>query len=237
MKLQKQLQTKISIMSGEWKIVGDLLMPEADTPAPVVILLNQAAGNRMVYSELATLLAKQGIGSLRIDLRGHGESINLGRFVPGEGISILKDTENDISAAYIWITLNNNVDPRHIGFVGASYSGEAMMEAGRINGYGAAYVALSPGSLSGDSIAAIDRENLPWLLVVSRQDPYLPKIVQAFREESHDAELMELGGKEHGTDLLETKAGLAEHIAVWLRHKLVDKYIDDRPEDGSATRE
>ena len=227
MNSQKQPQTRTSIMSGEWNIIGDLLMPEIETPVPVVILLNQAAGNRIVYSELANHLAKQGIGSLRIDLRGHGESINIGRFIPEKGVSILENTEHDITAAYQWITSNTRVNPRRVGFVGASYSGEAMMQSGRINGYGTAYVALSPGSLSGDSIAVIDHEKLPWLLVVARQDPYLLKIVQAFREKSHSAELLELGGKEHGTNLLEEKPELAEYIAIWLRYNLIDKYIDD----------
>jgi len=220
MNIQDQTLEKVTIESGEWNIVGDLLLPAAAAPVAVVILLNQAAGNRIVYSELANQLARYGIGSLRIDLRGHGESINCGRFIPEEGVSILSGTENDVATAHAWVKKDKRVDPNRIGFVGASYSGEMMMKSGRIAGYGAAYVALSPGSLSADSIAAIDREILPWLLVVTRQDPYLTKIIQALRDESHTAELLELSGAEHATDLLITKPGLAEHIAMWFRYKL-----------------
>jgi len=223
MTIQKQTSERVTIESEEWNIVGDLLLPDAAAPTAIVILLNQAAGNRTVYSELADQLAKYGIGSLRIDLRGHGESINCGRFIPKEGASILSGTEHDVAAAHAWIKKDKRVDPNCIGFVGASYSGEMMMQSGRIAGYGAAYVALSPGSLSGDSIAAIDRENLPWLLVVTRRDPYLTKIVQALREESQTAEFLELSGTEHATDLLVTKSGLAEHITLWFRHKLSDE--------------
>lgn len=55
------------------------------------------------------------------------------------------------------------------------------MEAGRQHGFEAAYVGLSPGSLSDASIAAIDRERLPWLLVVSRDERYLKRVEQASR--------------------------------------------------------
>lgn len=95
------------------------------------------------------------------------------------------------------------------------------MQSGRSIGYGAAYVALSPGSLSEASISDIDHKNLPWLLVVSRQDPYLTKIVQALRKKSRSAEFLELSGKEHATDLLEAKPELTEYIALWFRYNLV----------------
>lgn len=226
MTIKKQTSERVTIESGEWNIVGDLLLPETTEPVAVVILLNQAAGNRTVYRELADQLAKYGIGSLRIDLRGHGESTNCGHFLPEEGVSILSGTEHDVAAAHTWIKKDKRLDPNRIGFVGASYSGEMMMQSGRITGYGAAYVALSPGSLSGDSIAAIDRENLPWLLIVTRRDPYLAKIVQELREESQTAEFLELSGTEHATDLLSTKRGLAEHISLWFQYKFVHQKIE-----------
>lgn len=90
MKMQNQIQERITIDSGGWKLIGDILLPDTITPVPVVILLNKAAGNRTVYGELSAHLLKNGIGSLQIDLRGHGESINRGRFTPEEGTLILK---------------------------------------------------------------------------------------------------------------------------------------------------
>jgi hypothetical protein len=73
------------------------------------------------------------------------------------------------------------VDPARLAVVGSSYSGEAMMEAGRATGWAAAYVGLSPGSLSDESIAAIDRERLPWLLVVCRDERHLKEVEKALR--------------------------------------------------------
>lgn len=217
---QEQTTERITIESGEWKIVGNLTLPKAATPLAAVILLNKAAGDRTAYTALADQLARYGIGSLRIDLRGHGESINRGRFVPTEGTAILKDTERDIAAAHEWLRKDKRVDAARIGFVGASYSGEMMMQAARINGYGAAYVALSPGSLSDESIAAIDSERLAWLLIVSRHERHLTEVVKALRAQSRSAEFLELSGTEHATRLLAAHPDLAERIAVWFRYKL-----------------
>ena len=70
-------ETRVTITSEGWTLSGDFT-PGAPGRAPAVLLLNGAARDRSAYSSLARLLAVRGIGSLRIDLRGHGESINLG---------------------------------------------------------------------------------------------------------------------------------------------------------------
>jgi len=210
---------RVTIESGGWRIVGDFVVPHAGAPTAAVVLLNQAAGDRAVYVELADQLARCGIASLRLDLRGHGESTNLGRFDPRAGTSILDGSEQDIVAAVTFVTHDRRIDPGRIGFVGASYSGELMMEAARLTKFGAAYVALSPGSLSDASITAIDREHIPFLLVVSRHERHVAEVVQAVRNQSRMAELLELNGNEHATDILVTHRGLAEIIAVWFRQQ------------------
>lgn len=217
---QKQTNERVTILSGEWKLIGDFVLPQSDTPMAVVVLLNKAAGDRTAYVHLSEQLSKQGIGSLRIDLRGHGESTNLGRFVPTEGTTILKDTERDVAAVHEWLRKDKRVDPKRIGFVGASYSGESMMQAAKISGYGAAYVGLSPGSLSEESITLIDRERLTWLLVVARHERYLTEVAKTFREKSKTGEFLELSGTAHATDLLDSHRDLAERLAVWFRNKL-----------------
>ncbi len=211
---------RVTIASGDWRLVGDLVVPRTDAPVAAVILLNQAAGDRTAYEGLADDLGRAGIASLRVDLRGHGDSTNLGRFVPGEGVEILRDTYLDVVRVQEWLQRDARVDPRRIGFVGASYSGEAMMQAARATSYGKAYVGLSPGSLGDESIAAIDRERLPWLLVVSRNERYLTEVAQAFRAGSRTAEFLELAGTDHATDLLAAHPDLAGRIAAWFQHRL-----------------
>lgn len=211
---------RIVLESGDWRLVGDLVMPVASSPMPAVILLNRAAGDRRPYAELADQLARLGIASLRLDLRAHGESINRGRFVPSEGIAILEGSEKDVIAAHEYLRRDARVDPARIGFVGSSYSGEVMMQAARASRYGAAYVGLSPGSLSDESIAAIDSIPLPFLLVVARHERHLVEVAKAFREQSRMGEFLEVSGTEHATGLLTDHPDLAERLAVWFRSRL-----------------
>ena len=77
-------EVRVVVPNDGWELVGDLRLPASQQAAPAVLMLNKAADDRTVYEALAVHLANKGVASLRLDLRGHGESINLGRFVPYE---------------------------------------------------------------------------------------------------------------------------------------------------------
>jgi dienelactone hydrolase len=218
-------ETRVTVDSDGWQLVGDLVRPgEGRGAIPAVLLLNRAAGDRTVYVDLAMQLARRGIASLRLDLRGHGESVNLGRFVPGEvpRSPMIWDAERDVWAAYQFLGSLEGIDGERIGIVGASYSGEEMAEAGRLHGYARAYVALSPGSFSDESVDGIDASGVPWLLVVSRDEAYLQEITAAVRARSVTVSMEILPGRGHATGLLEEHPELAEQIAVWFERYLVD---------------
>lgn len=211
---------RVTLTSDGWLLAGDFVLPDRGAPGPAVLLLNKAAGTREAYREMAEELARVGIASLRLDLRGHGESINLGRFVPAEGTEILEGSDRDVVAAVHWLAGRPEVDGGRIGVTGASYSGEAMMIAAETTGYAAAYVGLSPGSLSDDSIAAVEHHCVPWLLVVSRHERYLGPVVDAVREQSRTIELLELSGTMHATNLLASHPDLPARLALWFRQRL-----------------
>ncbi len=215
-------QARVVIPNDGWELVGDLIIPESDDAVPAVLMLNKAAGDRWAYSKLAEQLSKRGVASLRLDLRGHGESTNRGRFVPGERerSPMIWDSEVDVIAAHEYLKAQNGIDALRIAIVGASYSGEEMAEAGRINGYAQAYVALSPGSFSDESIAAIDTSGVPWLFIVSRDERFLREITASVREQSRTVELGIVPGTRHASDILEAHPHMAERIAVWLAHQL-----------------
>ena len=218
-----QVDQLVRIESDGWILVGNLLVPGVHEPPPAVLMLNQAAGNREAYDRLARELASRGIGSLRLDLRGHGESTNLGPFVPGE-LSMdpkIWDAERDIIAALGFLKQNPNIDSTRIAVVGASYSGEEMAEAGRLSGYEDAYVALSPGSFSDDSIGGMDASGQPWLFVVSAEERFLQEITAEVRSRSRTVELIILPGSAHATDLLSAHPSLPARIAVWLETVLL----------------
>jgi len=215
---------RISVHSEGWELIGDLQIPKIPKRVPAVLLLNKAAGNRHVYHEMAGHLTERGIASLRLDLRGHGDSTNLDRFVPYESDEateiMIWDSEADVIAAHEFLKSHPQIDPDRIAIVGASYSGEEMAEAGRISGFAQAYVALSPGSFSEESIAAMDASGVPWLFVVSRHERHLTDIAANVQSTTKSVEIVYLPGDAHATRILESRHDVAERVAVWLASRL-----------------
>lgn len=212
-------ETRVVLESDGWRLVGDLRIPAGEGRFPAVTLLNKAAGDRTAYEELARLLAERGIASLRLDLRGHGESTNLGRFTPGDS-EMLVGSERDVATAHEYLRSHSRIDADRLGVVGGSYSGEMMAVAGREHRYAQAYVALSPGSFSEESLAAIDPSGIPWLFVKSENERYLRGFETEVRELSESAEILILPGSAHATDLLAEHDELAGRIASWLADRL-----------------
>lgn len=215
-------ETRVEIESDGWKLIGDLLIPSDKDSLPIVLMLNKAMGDRKVYKELANELAKKGIASLRVDLRGHGESINLGEFVPGEIPlnPLIWDSEQDVISLHKYLENHSLINSDRIAILGSSYSGEEMAEAGRIYKFANAYVALSPGSFSEESIDGIDASNVPWLFIAANDEKYLQDITTDVYEKSKSVELIVLPGSKHASNLLIDNKNLTERIAVWLDYKL-----------------
>jgi dienelactone hydrolase len=218
------VERRVVIENDGWQLIGDLLIPKSKKLIPAVILLNKANGSRKIYENLARYLAQNGIASLRVDLRGHGESVNKGKFVPFQENSpdILSNTDTDISAVSEYLKAVKGIDKGRIGFVGASYSGEEMAVAARKHSYGKAYVALSPGSFSEDSIGAVDTSGAAWLFIKSAEERArtLKDFFSVLRRKSKLAQTLEIAGEKHATDVLDSNSELAEMIAVWFKYHL-----------------
>jgi dienelactone hydrolase len=215
----------VTVKSGEWELVGELRVPASANPVPAVLLLNGAARDRTAYTDLAAHLAVRGLGSLRLDLRGHGDSINAGRFLPAEADDadrerLIWNAHEDVIAAQEFLREHPRIDAARIAVVGASYSGEEAAEAGRLTKYARAYVMLSPGSLSAESIAAMDASGVPWLFVASRNERHLKEISAQVQETTQDVEILYLPGTEHADRILKARPDIAERIAVWLAQQL-----------------
>lgn len=211
-------EERVVLDSGPWRIVGDLVIP-ARRPAPAVILLNKANGDRGAYAGLARALADRGVASLRVDLRGHGESINAGRFVPGTtDPAILEGSDADIAVAHRHLEGRPEIDARRLGWVGASYSAEEMMIAARRDGYGRAYVALSPGSFSDASFAAVAPSGARWLFVRSDDERFVREwLDDKARAASPAAEVWVIAaGKAHATDVLAADPPTVTRLAEWI---------------------
>ena len=211
----------VSIPSDGWTLRGDLRMP-ATAPAPLVLLLHKAAGDRAIFRDLAARLAAAGIGSLRVDLRAHGESVSRGRFVPGRTDSLIAGTERDIGAVWRYVRRLRGVDTARLGLVSGSYSSEAAARASGEAGFGRAQVALSPGDFSDASFRAAAASGSSWLFVRADDERLVREWLDAkVRELVPRAELWVVpAGSAHATDLLAADAGLAGRLAVWLAARL-----------------
>lgn len=218
---------RIEIPSGVWKLQGNFKLGNGNGPRPTVLLLNKANGNRQAYETLATELARRGVNSLRIDLRGHGESINAGKFVPfdeANNAKIFIDEYTDVVAAMQWLRSRNDVDQTRLAVVGASYSAEVAVDAARREGkFAKAYALLSPGSLSEESAKGIDPSGARWLVIraAKERSPSVKAAAERVAALSTASEVRVVDSDKHATDLLESVPELTPWLAYWLQQSLL----------------
>jgi pimeloyl-ACP methyl ester carboxylesterase len=213
---------QLKLSSGGWSLRGDFRRGLGDGARPAVLLLNSTAGDRRAYERLASELARLGISSLRVDLRGHGESINLGRFDPdAPDLALINEAWRDVNSAFAVLRSMPDIDQARLGVVGAGYSGEAMAEAARrAGGYARAYVALSPGSFSETSADSIDASGSNWLLLYSSEERFAPRAVERARVLSRTVEVDIVPGLGHGAELLRLTPATPVRLAHWLAEAL-----------------
>jgi len=109
-------------------IKGTLTLPEAKGKVPVVILAHQFQANRSGWATLAERLAARGIGTLAMDLRGHGASTEKngaavavsGDFMASAKAVGFDHIPADLAQAAVWLRKQPGVDGRRIGLAGAS---------------------------------------------------------------------------------------------------------------------
>jgi dienelactone hydrolase len=116
---------------------GTLTLPEAKGKVPVVILAHQFQANRTGWAPLAERLAARGIGTLGLDLRGHGASTQKN----GAEVAVSADfmasakavgfdhIPADLAQAAVWLRKQPGVDGRRIGLAGASVGALAVLLA------------------------------------------------------------------------------------------------------------
>ncbi|HOP94169.1 MAG TPA: alpha/beta fold hydrolase [Dictyoglomaceae bacterium] len=111
------------------KIFGVIHIPEK-TPAPFVLFCHGFTGTKIeshrIFVKAAEALAKEGIGALRIDFRGSGDSEGSFKDMTVEG------EVSDAMVALDFLTKNDLVDKERIGILGLSMGGAvASMVSGR----------------------------------------------------------------------------------------------------------
>jgi dienelactone hydrolase len=130
--------TEMTLTSADgFALKGTLTLPAAKGKAPVVILAHQFGANRAGWAPLAERLAARGIGTLALDLRGHGASTQKA----GAQVAVTDDfmasaravgfdqIPADLAQAAAWLRKQPGVDGRRIGLAGASVGGFSVLLA------------------------------------------------------------------------------------------------------------
>ena len=120
-------ETVVTLDNG---VVATPNQPVSDEPVPAVLMLHGFASYRdevgEMYKRLAAALAERGIGSLRIDFRGWGESAG------GMENSTVVGMVEDAAAGYAYLSGLDFVDSSRIGLIGFSLGGRiAIVSAGQ----------------------------------------------------------------------------------------------------------
>ena len=204
----------------------------------IALLFHGAARDRSRYDHLAALLAETEIASIRMDLRGHGESTNIRTFdFSGFGVlaeddpevmanrAIIDDGDRDVAALQEWVGQQPDYQDLPLIVLGASYSGEEIAQAGATAGFGDLYVQLSPGSFSEESIAQIDSSGARWLFVrADIERSFFPPLFEDIGDAS-DAEIWVLEGEGHADRLLTSHPELLTRLRDWISARLRDSDV------------
>ena len=135
------LESEVWFRSDDARIYGTLCRPESTDRSPAAILVHGFGSFRdelTGFAELAQHLAGAGIASLRIDMRGCGQSGIRGLMHP------IWDWVADLRQAISFLETSPSVIPDRIGVVGMSMGGGVACTAAAIDTRLRVVVALAP---------------------------------------------------------------------------------------------
>lgn len=207
------------------KIVGDWVT--APTTLGAVILVHSMQTTRSSWAAVQAALAKRGLASVAIDLRGHGDSI-----VGPEGAGIdaktfKSDAEHqsslyDVIGAYEWLR-DRGIAPSQMAVVGASIGANLAVEFLLEHPLVAAGALLSPGAdYHGTNVVADAPSVLPdqsmWIAASEIDDQESFEASQKVYEEvtSDRKTFVPLKNAGHGTEMFNSHPELIETLADWL---------------------
>ena len=131
--------TEMVLTSADgFSLKGTLTLPATRGKAPVVILAHQFRSDRSGWAPLAERLAARGIGTLALDLRGHGASTlkdGVEAKVTGDFMTSAKAVgfdkiPADLAQAAAWLSAQPGVDGHRIGLAGSSVGAYSVLLAG-----------------------------------------------------------------------------------------------------------
>ncbi len=194
--------------------------PVEQSKPPGLVLIHMSGSNRQSWSRFAQDAQRDGIASIAIDLRGHGDSttdrrLDYRNFMTSDWSKTL----NDIDAAKHAL-LANGINPENIARVGADIGANLALRYAVDHTDIQAVVMLSPGlnyhgiNAETDVVAYGKR---PILLMTTDGDSYSASSCPVLKEKAvGQCELREYAGSSHGTDILDAVDLASGQILLWL---------------------
>ncbi|RED45272.1 hypothetical protein DFQ10_102140 [Winogradskyella eximia] len=144
------------------ELAGTLTLPNKNGKFPVVILISgsgpqdrdESFMGHKPFLVLSDYLTRQGIGVLRFDDRGHGEST--GDF----GNATTEDFSKDVLSAIDYLKTRNDVDIKNIGLIGHSEGGIIAPLAANNSNDVAFMVLLASTGISGTELSVMQSKTL-----------------------------------------------------------------------------
>jgi len=245
------LTTELALTSADgFALKGTLTLPAVKGKVPVVILAHQFRANREGWAPLAERLATRGIGTLALDLRGHGASTQKA----GVDVKVTSDwaasakavgfdqIPADLIQAAAWLRKQPGVDGRRIGLAGSSVGAFAVLLAAP-EVQPVAVLGLSPAGTSAfgegarEKLSASLRRNRASVLVLaSSDDKDAAANAQALKDLPGVAVLLK-DGEEHGFAYFKDRADLmAVFFGEYLTfHHTGKAYAAAKPAAGAET--
>lgn len=214
-------------------IVGDYYPPlrRGSEGAPMVILLHMEGSGRSAWRPLVPHLHAIGCAVLAIDLRGYGESIepkgfNLAKRASERDSRLHRAMYKDVTAAYLWLVRQKQVDPARFALVGAGLGAAVALDYTARDRSVDAVACLSPGmNYAGleSSVSIRKCESRAVLLLAAKGDGEAAELQRAagkatlrFVADVGDGESM----LPRGTDLLGKSKDLGQTIAAFVERSV-----------------
>jgi alpha-beta hydrolase superfamily lysophospholipase len=209
---------RVSLRTEDGVLLAASWYEPATRPAPAVVLVHMLQRNRHDWDLLAFRLAAEGVGTLTVDLRGHGES-------QGTRPEDLAQMVQDVRAARRFLVGRTDVVPGRVGLAGASLGANLVALLAASDPSVTSVALLSPSlDYRGVRIEPAVRKlaGRPLLLVAGDDDPYALRSVRDLQKAAGGkAETLILPAAGHGTTMLARDPGLPGRLVDWFRRTLL----------------
>lgn len=191
--------------------------------SPAVILLPQLGQTRSSFDPEVKELTEFGNSVLALDLRGHGQSINMVKGGTKKFDSFndndWKSITNDVDAAIKFLSTQKYIMSRKYAVIGASIGANVAIISSAKHNDIKAVVALSPGLNyhSINPVNAMKTSKAKMYLIAANDDSYSADSVKKLSELNDSAKVDILNSGGHGTKLFKSNPDIIGKISGWLK--------------------